>query len=217
MCWEGNKLCCGLKAVRLCGSGVGSNTEQRASGGHGPTSSTCAPTLAFSSPRHTHLLSLLPLLLPPAWPASTASSTLNPHTSRLSGICPSSPSSLPPLTPPARSLLCRLQQAARSPSSTTTSPTEKTSEGSTTAVELRPPPRAEVVIRAHEPHPDCPDTLACLPDTDGRPQHTLPVILRCTILGSPRKRLTIREIYAAMERKYPYYKTAGPAWKVCPL
>jgi hypothetical protein len=66
----------------------------------------------------------------------------------------------------------------------------------------------------HELHPDCPDSLACLPDTDGRPQHTLPVILRCTILGSPRKRLTIREIYAAMESKYSYYKTAGPTWKV---
>lgn len=66
----------------------------------------------------------------------------------------------------------------------------------------------------HEPHPDCPDTLACLPDTDGRPQHTLPVILRCAILGSPRRRLTIREIYAAMEDKYSYYKTAGPTWKV---
>ena len=37
------------------GSGVGSNTEQRAGGGHGPTSSTCAPTLAFSSPpSHPH-------------------------------------------------------------------------------------------------------------------------------------------------------------------
>jgi Forkhead domain len=66
----------------------------------------------------------------------------------------------------------------------------------------------------HEMHPDCPDTLDCLPDTDGRPQHTLPVILRCAILGSPRKRLTIREIYATMEEKYPYYKTAGPTWKV---
>jgi hypothetical protein len=69
----------------------------------------------------------------------------------------------------------------------------------------------------HEMHPDCPDTLNCLPDTDGRPQHTLPVILRCAILGSPRKRLTIREIYSAMEDKYPYYKTAGPTWKVSRL
>lgn len=28
------------------------------------------------------------------------------------------------------------------------------------------------------------------------------------------KRLTIREIYAAMEEKYPYYQTAGSTWKV---
>ncbi|KZT27709.1 hypothetical protein NEOLEDRAFT_1130792 [Neolentinus lepideus HHB14362 ss-1] len=69
------------------------------------------------------------------------------------------------------------------------------------------------VVNVHLPHPNCPDTLACLPDTEGRPQHTLPVILRCAILGSPKRRLTIREIYAAMEDKYPYYKTAGPTWK----
>ncbi|KAH8835573.1 hypothetical protein DL96DRAFT_67920 [Flagelloscypha sp. PMI_526] len=65
----------------------------------------------------------------------------------------------------------------------------------------------------HKPHPHCPDTLNCLPDTDGKPQHTLPVILRCAILGSPKQRLTIREIYAAMEDKYAYYKTAGTTWK----
>lgn len=68
--------------------------------------------------------------------------------------------------------------------------------------------------RPHAPHENCPDSLDCLPDTDERPQHTLPVILRCAILGSARKRLTIRDIYSAMEHKYPYYKTAGPAWKV---
>lgn len=66
----------------------------------------------------------------------------------------------------------------------------------------------------HAAHPTCPNTLRCLPDTDGRPQHTLPVILRCAILGSKMKRLTIREIYAAMEEKYPYYRTAGSTWKV---
>ncbi|KAG6837320.1 hypothetical protein H0H93_011415 [Arthromyces matolae] len=65
----------------------------------------------------------------------------------------------------------------------------------------------------HKLHANCPNSLSCLPDTDGRPQHTLPVILRCAILGSPRQRLTIREIYAAMEDKYAYYKTAGPTWK----
>ena len=74
--------------------------------------------------------------------------------------------------------------------------------------------RIDLGLLNHKAHLDCPDTLACLPDTNGRPQHTLPVILRCAILGSPRKRLTIREIYATMEAKYPYYKTAGQTWKV---
>lgn len=74
--------------------------------------------------------------------------------------------------------------------------------------------RIDLGLLDHKAHTDCPDTLACLPDTNGRPQHTLPVILRCAILGSPRKRLTIREIYATMETKYPYYKTAGQTWKV---
>ncbi|KAF8971740.1 hypothetical protein BDZ97DRAFT_1753001 [Flammula alnicola] len=73
--------------------------------------------------------------------------------------------------------------------------------------------KIDLGLHDHKAHADCPDTLACLPDTPGRPQHTLPVILRCAILGSPRKRLTIREIYATMESKYPYYKTAGQTWK----
>ncbi|KAG6878128.1 hypothetical protein C0993_011842 [Termitomyces sp. T159_Od127] len=71
----------------------------------------------------------------------------------------------------------------------------------------------KLLYKDHEAHPDCPNSLACLPNTDGRPQHTLPVILRCAILGSPRQRLTIREIYAEMENKYAYYRTAGPTWK----
>lgn len=74
-------------------------------------------------------------------------------------------------------------------------------------------PQYDLPHKEHAPHPNCPDTLACLPDTDGRPQHTLPVILRCAILGSARRRLTIREIYAAMEEKYLYFRTAGPTWK----
>ncbi|KAI6047864.1 hypothetical protein EDC04DRAFT_2620253 [Pisolithus marmoratus] len=72
---------------------------------------------------------------------------------------------------------------------------------------------ADLVCAQRKSHPNCPDTLACLPDTDGRPQHTLPVILRCAILGSANKRLTIREIYAAMENKYTYFRNAGPTWK----
>ncbi|KAI0312988.1 hypothetical protein OF83DRAFT_1143441 [Amylostereum chailletii] len=74
---------------------------------------------------------------------------------------------------------------------------------------------ADPALQSHEhpSHPSCPNTLNCLPDTEGRPQHTLPIILRCAILGSDKKRFTIREIYAAMEAKYPYYRTAGQTWK----
>ncbi|KAL0951643.1 hypothetical protein HGRIS_008323 [Hohenbuehelia grisea] len=78
---------------------------------------------------------------------------------------------------------------------------------------LIPNSRPLTNLSSHESHPDCPNNFSCLPDTDGRPQHTLPVILRCAILGSPHQRLTIREIYAAMESKYPYYRTAGQTWK----
>ncbi len=60
-----------------------------------------------------------------------------------------------------------------------------------------------VLVKDHQPHDNCPNSLDCLPGTEGRPQHTLPIILRCTILGSARQRLTIRDIYAAMEKKYP--------------
>ncbi|KAF9225552.1 hypothetical protein BS17DRAFT_778758 [Gyrodon lividus] len=93
-----------------------------------------------------------------------------------------------------------------SPVSTSDTSAKSTAEYSPQAVDEPP-------YRDHEPHPNCPDTLACLPDTDGRPQHTLPVILRCAILGSAKKRLTIRDIYAAMENKYVYFRNAGPTWK----
>ncbi|THH13497.1 hypothetical protein EW146_g6730 [Bondarzewia mesenterica] len=106
-------------------------------------------------------------------------------------------SSLRPTRPPSPA------KCPPSPSSSASAPLEP--------VNIARPHKA---TQPHEPHPSCPDTLSCLPDADGRPQHTLPVILRCAILGSPKKRLTIREIYAAMEDKYPYYKTAGPTWKV---
>ncbi|KAI0937017.1 hypothetical protein AcW1_001096 [Taiwanofungus camphoratus] len=110
----------------------------------------------------------------------------------------------------SREYSLRVQQS-RSPSSSTSSPVENTNERQ--AIDETYYTQTDITIKPHIPHPNCPDTLTCLPDTDGRPQHTLPVILRCAILGSPKKRLTIREIYAAMEKKYPYYKTAGPAWK----
>ncbi|KAG6919021.1 hypothetical protein DXG01_009731 [Tephrocybe rancida] len=103
-------------------------------------------------------------------------------------------------------LILNMEQASTSemPSSPGTSPVSDLSDSMTVE---------DSIYRDHEPHPNCPDSLACLPNTEGRPQHTLPVILRCAILGSPRQRLTIREIYAAMENKYAYYRTAGPTWK----
>lgn len=66
----------------------------------------------------------------------------------------------------------------------------------------------------HVAHERCPDSLSCLPDTEGRPQHTIPIIIRCAILGSPNERLTVRSIYDTMEQKFPYYRTAGISWKV---
>lgn len=105
-------------------------------------------------------------------------------------------------------------------SSTTGQPISASSSSPTSDVSANATvesPQYDLPHKEHAPHPNCPDTLACLPDTDGRPQHTLPVILRCAILGSARRRLTIREIYAAMEEKYLYFRTAGPTWKVSAL
>ena len=123
---------------------------------------------------------------------------------------------LQPLSFPDLIISSRQQQQSSQqlPSTSPEPPPPNTMAYERAAAESNYYAQTDIIMRPHEPHPDCPDTLACLPDTNGRPQHTLPVILRCAILGSPKKRLTIREIYAAMEKKYPYYKTAGPAWKV---
>lgn len=94
-------------------------------------------------------------------------------------------------------------------------PSSHSGSSSTSSDKHNREPLEEKIEWAHAYHENCPDSLDCLPDTDGKPQYTLPVILRCVILGSAKKRLTIREIYAAMEKKYPYYKSAAPAWKVC--
>ncbi|KIJ29651.1 hypothetical protein M422DRAFT_188121, partial [Sphaerobolus stellatus SS14] len=65
----------------------------------------------------------------------------------------------------------------------------------------------------HPEHPDCPNSLDCLPDTNEKPNHILPVIVRSAILGSPKQRLTIREIYKAIENKFPYFRTTEVNWK----
>ncbi|VDC02190.1 unnamed protein product [Peniophora sp. CBMAI 1063] len=69
----------------------------------------------------------------------------------------------------------------------------------------------------HPPHPDCPSSLSCLQDTNGKPRYTLPIIIRAAILGSTWGRLTITDIYAAIIQKYPHFAALPPddSWKVC--
>lgn len=73
---------------------------------------------------------------------------------------------------------------------------------------------AAMVGVPHPHHPDCPNSLNCLPDTNEKPNHILPVIVRSAILGSPKQKLTIREIYKAIESKFPYFRTTEVNWKV---
>ncbi|KAH8120063.1 hypothetical protein DFH11DRAFT_1739312 [Phellopilus nigrolimitatus] len=113
---------------------------------------------------------------------------------------------------PAHSLNCMSPINGKGKSPITT-PSSTASRGSSPDMQNIDPAISRPESSSHPPHENCPDSLNCLPDTDGRPQHTLPIILRCAILGSAKQRLTIRDIYAAMENKYSYYKTAGPAWK----
>ena len=65
----------------------------------------------------------------------------------------------------------------------------------------------------HPHHLNCPDSLNCLADTNDKPNHILPVIIRGAILGSPMRKLTLRGIYATIEEKWPYYRTAPTGWK----
>ena len=66
----------------------------------------------------------------------------------------------------------------------------------------------------HKPHPNCPNSLDCLSDTDARPQYTIPTLIRCAILGSPNQRLPVRAIYEVLETKFPYFLAAGVSYKV---
>ncbi|KZS88121.1 winged helix DNA-binding domain-containing protein, partial [Sistotremastrum niveocremeum HHB9708] len=46
-----------------------------------------------------------------------------------------------------------------------------------------------------------------------KPNYPYPVIVKCAILGSPRQRLTLSEIYTAIENRFPYFRQAGKAWR----
>jgi hypothetical protein len=57
------------------------------------------------------------------------------------------------------------------------------------------------------------DCLADIPP-DQKPPYSYQVLVRFAILGSPKQRLTLGEIYTALEERYPWFKSAGPGWKV---
>jgi hypothetical protein len=59
--------------------------------------------------------------------------------------------------------------------------------------------------------------LDCLVEVaDGeKPPYAYPVLIRFAILGSPKKRLTLRQIYETLEAKYSYFRDLSEAgWKV---
>jgi len=76
-----------------------------------------------------------------------------------------------------------------------------------------PAPPDPTTLKHHAPHQGCPDSLACLADSDSKPRDTFATIIRCAILSTPTKRMTLNCIYKAIEQKYPYYHNAGPGWK----
>ncbi|VDB99164.1 unnamed protein product [Peniophora sp. CBMAI 1063] len=62
----------------------------------------------------------------------------------------------------------------------------------------------------HPSHVDCVSSLSCLPDTNGKPNCIWNILLRAAILGSPDRRLSIRELYQELMNKFPYYARLSP-------
>jgi Forkhead domain len=58
------------------------------------------------------------------------------------------------------------------------------------------------------------DSLPSYPP-DKKPPFSHPQLIRLVILGSPQKRLLLRQIYSAIEEKFPWYRDSAPkTWKV---
>lgn len=70
------------------------------------------------------------------------------------------------------------------------------------------PAQYKLRVPGHE-HSGCPDSLSCLQGSNGKALDPIPVIIRCAILGSFMKRLTISELYGTLEDKYPWYRNIG--------
>lgn len=55
------------------------------------------------------------------------------------------------------------------------------------------------------------------PGDDGphsKPDISFYVLIKEAILSSPEQKLLLSEIYDAIQKRYPYFKTAGEGWKV---
>lgn len=46
-----------------------------------------------------------------------------------------------------------------------------------------------------------------------RPHYSLTTLIRYAILGSDTERLTLQEIYDAIEDRFAFFRTAGKGWK----
>lgn len=63
-----------------------------------------------------------------------------------------------------------------------------------------------------------PVSLAALDDPlpGQKPSQSLPILVKLAIYGSPKKRLTLQEIYQAIEQRFEWYRDPGnKSWKVC--
>jgi hypothetical protein len=49
-----------------------------------------------------------------------------------------------------------------------------------------------------------------------RPKYTMSVIIKCAVLGSPHQRLTLNELYEAIELRYSFFKDLEKkqSWRV---
>ena len=54
------------------------------------------------------------------------------------------------------------------------------------------------------------------PPAGEKPNYPYPTLIKLAIYGSPRKRLTLQEIYQALEGRFAWFKNStDAAWKVC--
>ena len=65
---------------------------------------------------------------------------------------------------------------------------------------------------------DCPVDLQSVRDSldpDGKPNQPLQLLVQLAIYGSPRKKLTLQEIYSALKERFPYFRNRPDvAWQV---